>query len=191
MAHAGNGYLVEKTKVTITSQGLSFSVDGSEGPYQLGPGSIMLPKGEKVVLSTVHCKNCVNGYYMIDESIQRVGYFEFKGSVVSFSSLITFCPCPANSAAKYNFFTAFKGKQIHKIGINYYGDVLVDTILEPYDLTINAYKMSVTNLVNNIEYNAYVSQFKLSPNGVSKIYGREIRSKREFEFKLRKYLRPS
>ena len=60
---------------------------------------------------------------------------------------------------------------------------MVDTILEPYDLTTNTYKMSVTNVVNGIEYNAYVSQFKLSPNGVSKTYRRQIRGKREFEFK--------
>ena len=117
MAHAGIGYLVERTKVTITSQGLSFSVDGSEGPYQLGPGSIMLPKGEKVVLSTVHCKFCVNGNYMIDESIQRVGYFEFKGPVVSFrtkmanfsefvehafSEILTLCPNPSQTLDPYS-----------------------------------------------------------------------------------------
>ena len=87
MVHGGNGYLVEHTKVTITSQGLSFSIDGSENPHQLGQGSILLPQGEKVILQTVNCKICVNGYYMIDESIQRVGYFEFKGFVVSFFSL--------------------------------------------------------------------------------------------------------
>ena len=63
----------------------------------------------------------------------------------------------------------WKGDQVHKIRIGYAGQVEVNKVLEPYNLTSNVYEMSVFKLDEpEHEYNAYISYFRLLKHRVSK-----------------------
>ena len=81
MSPEGDGSFHSGSKVAITSDGFSLinfehlplinsgqAQDGTDSP--------------SVIMQTVDCKICVNGNYMLNEDIYRIGYFAFKGLVL-------------------------------------------------------------------------------------------------------------
>ena len=70
MSPEGDGIFRSGSKVAIRSDGFSLinfeqAQDGTDSP--------------SVIMQTVDCKICVDGNYMLNEGIHRIGYFAFKG----------------------------------------------------------------------------------------------------------------
>ena len=79
----GGAHLRGDTKVEISFDG--FSLGNSHG---LKSGTVTdNSQAYFLVIQTNKCNTCVNGKYMLDESIQQIGYFEFKEIVVELCSL--------------------------------------------------------------------------------------------------------
>ena len=63
----------------------------------------------------------------------------------------------------------FADEQVHKIRVGYNGQVQVDKILEPYDLTSSAYQMSLVKANEpEVEYINQISYFRLLKDRVRK-----------------------
>ena len=66
------------SKVAITSDG--FSLINFEHLPLINSGQAR--DSPSMIMQTVDCKICVNGNYMLNEDIHRIGYFAFKGLVL-------------------------------------------------------------------------------------------------------------
>ena len=75
LAYDGKANLVDNTRVDINSDGFSL-----RNRLNLKEGTVTdSTKAYFLVIQTNKCDICANGKYMFDESIQQIGYFEFKG----------------------------------------------------------------------------------------------------------------
>ena len=70
---------------------------------------------------------------------------------------------------RQNSMQHFAGEQVHKIRVGYNGQVQVDKVLEPYDLTSRAYQMSLNKTsLPDVEYINQISYFRLLKDRVRK-----------------------
>ena len=82
LPYQGSANLVGDTRMDISSDGFSLTNSGG-----LASGTVTdNTQAYFLVIQTNKCNTCVNGKYMLNESIQQIGYFEFKG--IRCSSLI-------------------------------------------------------------------------------------------------------
>ena len=66
------------SKVAIKSDGFSLINFGHLPLINSGQAR----DSPSMIMQTVDCKICVNGNYMLNEDIYRIGYFAFKGLVL-------------------------------------------------------------------------------------------------------------
>ena len=75
MPYQGSANLVGDTRMDIGSDGFSLT-----NSHELASGTVTdNTKAYYLVIQTNKCSICVNGKYILDESVQLTGYFEFKG----------------------------------------------------------------------------------------------------------------
>ena len=76
----GSGNLTDDTRLKLTIDGFSLTTSKGQEPKPT-PVTMETP-ADFVVIQSNKCDICVNGSYNLEDSIQRIGFFEFKGIVV-------------------------------------------------------------------------------------------------------------